>query len=440
MAIMAQHNNSDSSHPLRSLALPVYAPAALFSTAAGMVSAVLVLTALSIGFSDSGSSALAGFLGLLAILLSPLAGNLIVRIGDRRALLYGGALAIFSLLFMFAAATQADGTHRFFFVVAIFIFGISSTIWMLARQAYVAESVPLAWRARALSTLGGMNRIGALIGPMVTTALITVWWIGSIYAAAVILLVFACILVLRFLVPTQVQARQNVKRALRHEKAAASSEKTGGEHYASGEAKKKPARVPSARATLIMGITMNGTALLRASFPIIIPLWGTHLNASETLITSTFAATAFLDTIMFLVVGGLMDRYGRHAAILPSLTIMPLGIVIMICWPSTVGFVVGASILGFGNGFGAGTVMTVGADLSPRAAKASFLGIWQSIVNVGGALGPFLISGVTHIWGITAALWTVAILGLACAGWMILTIGSAYRLLGLNLRGEPLQK
>ena len=42
---------------------------------------------------------------------------------------------------------------------------LAGAVWGLARQAYLSEAVPLEMRARALSTLGGVQRIGSFIGP-----------------------------------------------------------------------------------------------------------------------------------------------------------------------------------------------------------------------------------------------------------------------------------
>lgn len=404
-----------SQHPLRALVLPVYTPAALFSTSAGVVSSVLVLSALYVGFSEASASAIAGLMGIIAVVFSPPTGRVIVRIGDRRALLLAGCFGTLAAAAIFAVMmTAGGGISRVLFIAAIVALGLASNVWQLARQAYVAQSVPAMWRARALSTLGGMNRVGSLVGPLISTSVVALWWLGGAYAASIILLVAATFIVARFLVD--------------------------GDGRPSTSVSVSESRVPSQAATVIMGVTMNGVAILRAIFPVVIPLWGTFLGASETLITSTFAATALLDTVMFMLAGGLMDRWGRHAAIGPTLLIMPLGLIVMALFHNIPGYIVGAVILGFGNGFGAGTVMTVGADLSPQTAKASFLGIWQSIVNIGGAAGPFIVSGLTHAFGIESALWVIAAMGLGCAAWMFLTIRRAYSYLGRDLRGLPLER
>ena len=49
--------------------------------------------------------------------------------------------------------------------IAIAATGVAGAVWGLARQAYLSEAVPIEMRARALSTLGGVQRIGSFIGP-----------------------------------------------------------------------------------------------------------------------------------------------------------------------------------------------------------------------------------------------------------------------------------
>ncbi|HBX81030.1 MAG TPA: MFS transporter, partial [Propionibacteriaceae bacterium] len=51
----------------------------------------------------------------------------------------------------------------------------------LARQAYVTDVVPLEMRARALSTLGGVFRIGAFIGPILGAAVVSAFDLKAAY-------------------------------------------------------------------------------------------------------------------------------------------------------------------------------------------------------------------------------------------------------------------
>ena len=83
--------------------------------------------------------------------------------------------------------------------------------------------------------------------------------------------------------------------------------------------------------------------------------------------------------------------------------------------------------------------MTTGADLSPTHRRADFLGIWAAIVKTGTAAGPFIAAGMTHWVGVSGALWATALIGVAGAVWLAALITPAYRRLGIDLKGRPLE-
>ena len=45
-------------------------------------------------------------------------------------------------------------------------------MWGLARQSYVIDAVPAAMRARALSAMAGLSRLGFLLGPFLGAAVV----------------------------------------------------------------------------------------------------------------------------------------------------------------------------------------------------------------------------------------------------------------------------
>lgn len=428
---------------LRPLVLPVFTPALVYSIGIGSLKPVLLLTALSLGFSHAASSAVVGTFGIVGVFAAPILGRIITRTGDRVALLAGGAASIVAMGMSIAALLgHAVAPHlaRPAFVLALIVLSIGANIWSLGRQAYVAEHVPASWRARGMSTLGGMNRVGELVGPLFSTLLLSLWFMGAIYAFGILTTAIALIFITVFLAPDtptrttsgEAQAREKTAAEARH------TMKPAAQAVPQDARSQKEKVVPSPFATVVMGVGLNALAVLRANRDVIVPLWGTHLGVDPTIITATFAISALIDTIMFVVVGGMMDRYGRLAALIPSMTIMPAGIVVMLAWQSFPGFIVGAIILGFGNGFGAGVVMTTGADLSPERERAKFLGWWQAIMNVGNASGPFIASEMTHLLGTAASLWATAGIGIAGITWIVLLIRPAYRHLGIDLRGRRL--
>ncbi|MCF2706554.1 MFS transporter [Arcanobacterium haemolyticum] len=422
-------------NPLRPLALPVYIPALIYAIGDGAIKPVIVLAALSIGFTDAGSSAVVGLFGLVGVFTAPPLGRLISRIGDRKALVGAGIVTIGAIILSLASLIVGNAHPAFArssFIISLVIIAIGANIWALGRQAYVAEHVDASWRARGLSTLGGMTRLGDLVGPGFSTLLIGMWFLGSVFWLALIMTAISTLMVVVFLVPpAEKESAVDILATEENPSAPAS------QAPAITEAP-RPTVVRSVFATVVMGIGLNAIAILRANRNVIVPLWGAFLGVDETVITATFAISALVDSIMFFAVGGLMDRHGRLAALIPSLLVMPAGIVTMLLWQDVVGFVVGACILGIGNGFGAGVVMTTGADLSPTVNRATFLGLWQAIVNIGTAAGPFIASGMTHVLGVGASLWATAGIGVAGALWLTLLIRSAYERLGIDLRGRPL--
>jgi MFS family permease len=118
---------------------------------------------------------------------------------------------------------------------------------------------------------------------------------------------------------------------------------------------------------------------------------------------------------MFFFAGWLMDKYGRKFAIVPCFAIQGIGMALV---PFTMGFsglALATVIIGFGNGLGSGTMMTLGADLSPDESRGEFLGVWRLIGDVGFTGGPLLVGAVADLFILSSAIWVVAGSGLTAA-------------------------
>jgi sugar phosphate permease len=74
-----------------------------------------------------------------------------------------------------------------------------------------------------------------------------------------------------------------------------------------------------------------------------------------------------------------------------------------------------ALVLGAGNGWGTGVIMTLGADLAPDKGRAVFLGAWSLLQDVGGLLGPVLVAAGAAI-ALPVGLFTVGGVGAAATG------------------------
>jgi MFS family permease len=86
-----------------------------------------------------------------------------------------------------------------------------------------------------------------------------------------------------------------------------------------------------------------------------------------------------------------------------------------------------ASVIGIGNGLGSGTMMTLGADLSPSHAREEFLGIWWLIGDVGGISGPVVVGGVAELFVLQTAIWVVSGVGLLAAATFLFLVPETLR-------------
>ena len=98
---------------------------------------------------------------------------------------------------------------------------------------------------------------------------------------------------------------------------------------------------------------------------------------------------------------------------MPSFLIQAVGIASI---PLTDGFTslaAVATLIGFGNGIGSGTMLTLGSDLAPDNARAEFLGVWRFIGDSGNVGSPLLVGPTADLMGLTAAPFAMASVGVA---------------------------
>jgi MFS family permease len=143
-----------------------------------------------------------------------------------------------------------------------------------------------------------------------------------------------------------------------------------------------------------VGVGQLFAQMVRSGRDVLIPLYGSDILGLEVAAIGWISSLASaVDMLLFYPVGIVMDRYGRKYVIVPSFLVQGVGLGLI---PLTGGFsslaVVGG-LIGFGNGLGSGTMMTLGADLSPEKGRGEFLGIWRLIGDVGFTVGP-LVAGM----------------------------------------------
>jgi MFS family permease len=378
---------------LRSVAAAAYGPAALFGLSEGAVLPVVALSAIDRGASTSTAALITALLGVGSLAANIPAGVLATRIGERRSMLLAAAIMVVGVLTCLADLGRGPRS-LLLYGFGILLIGAASAVYSLARQSYLTEIVPLHMRARALSTLGGSMRVGMFLGPFAGAAVMQVAGLPGAYYVSLAAIVAAGVLVFR--VPDlEVTAA---------DRADASAVTTRG-------MLKQRWRV---YATLGAGILL--LSAIRQTRQTVVPLWAAHLGLSPTTSSIIYGVAGAIDALTFYPAGKVMDRYGRRWVAVPATLVLGVSFVVMPFAGGAVSLTVAAMVMGFGNGIGSGIVMTLGADVSPRVGRPTHLGIWNELADIGGGVGPLILSAVTALAGLGAGIVASGLVGFAAAG------------------------
>lgn len=369
---------------LRDIALAAYGPSLLGGFGVGAVTPVLPLVALDLGATQA-QAGLVVTLIMAGSLCASLPGSVLTaRIGERSALV-GSALTDAAMLALMAWAPSLQVLG-----VAALVLGVGQVVFGLARQTYLTEAIPVRLRARALSTLGGVLRVGMFLGPLAGAGVILWWGRTAVSVMAVALLLAAAVLAWRLppLPDDRVRCR------------------TTDVHLRDVVRTHRPFF-----ATLGVGIAL--LMAVRGTRIVVLPLWAHHLGLSDAATSLVVAVSWGIDTLLFYPGGWIMDRYGRRAAAIPTTFGMALAFALL---PLTTGFwgVLAVGVLvALGNGFGSGIVMTISADASPDVGRPQFLGAARFLGDLGAAGGPTVVSLLTGLASLAVGVGAVSVLAVA---------------------------
>lgn len=373
---------ADPEFSLRRIAVPAYGPTLLFGIGEGAVLPVLALTARDLGASVPTAAFVMTVLALASLIFNLPASIITDRFGERWSIV-GAALVGVVAAGMFALAQSLP----LLFVGAVLL-GTSEAVFMLARQKYLTEAVPIRLRARALSTLGGVYRIGVFVGPFLGAGVIALWGMRASYLVCVAALLAAFLMSI-FL--------PDVGSAVR-----ASAEHTTMRKVA----------VDHRRVLLTVGFGVLLVALVRAARQAVIPLWADHLGLDAQTASTIYGLSGGVDMLVFYPAGKIMDTFGRRWVTVPSMLVMGVSFLLIPLTSGAVTFTLVACLLGFGNGIGSGMIMTLGADFSPDVGRAQFLGLWRTVSDLGKVSGPAVLSALTAAWALPVAVGGVGLAGL----------------------------
>lgn len=383
--------SGEPSFRLRGIALPAFGPTALAGVAQGAVLPVLALRARGLGASVGFAALVVGLLGIGQLVAALPAGSLVSRVGERRALI---AAAVAD-----AVAMAGGGLAPRLWVLCLTtsLAGMTAAVFNLARQGYVTDAVPVGMRARALSTLGGVGRIGLFIGPFLGAAAVHQWGTRGAYAVGLVAALAALGLLL-------------VVRDL-----------TAG-HETAGEAATRASVwsvLQAHRHTLAtLGVGVLVIAAARAARNSLLPLWAESIGLSAADTSLVFGLAGAVDMLLFYPAGGVMDRFGRVWIAVPTVVVLGVGMMALPLTGSMLTLTLVAVLLAVGNGIGSGVVMTLGADAAPVRERPQFLGGWRLCADFGATIGPLLVTVITLVAPLAAACVALGALSVVGGGWL----------------------
>lgn len=393
----ARHVSSQTSEfSLRKIAVAAFGPSVLFGIGEGAIYPIIALTARELGASLALAGLIVALLGIGSLINNIPAALATARWGERRAMVGAAILSAIGLLACLFAQNVAV------LALGVLIIGMANSVFMLARQTYLTEAVPINMRARALSTLGGTSRIGLFIGPFAGAGLMHFIGLPGAYIVAIVAMAGAG--ALAFFVPDLVA-----------------------KPHSSGDSSRptstlndmNPGMLSIARAHaktyMTLGLGCVLVMAIRSCRQVVIPLWAVHIGIDATTTALVYGLMGAVDMLLFYPAGKLMDHKGRLYIALPSMLIMGSMLVLLPFAESLTAFIIVSMVLGFGNGIGSGLIMTIGADASPAHGRRLFLGLWRLLADIGGSGGPLLLSGITAAVSLGAAITTIGGLGFAAA-------------------------
>lgn len=370
---------------LRSLIPSVYLPTFLFSVGQGAVIPIVPLFAGELGASVALASLTVGMRGIGTMLMDLPGGILESKLGDKFVMIAGTTIV------GIVAVGASLSTSPFQLALLMLLMGGGWSFWLLARLAYVSEMVPSHQRGRVLSVVGGTNRIGNFVGPLIGGFVGHEYGLESVFYVQAVLGLAS---VVAMSLTINAANRTSRSEAASIYGAFASLLKA---HY---------------KIFATAGFAVIMLQLLRQARQVFLPLWGKSIGLDVADIGIAFSISTAVDMALFYPAGHVMDRWGRKWVAVPSLVVLSVSVALI---PLADGFgllALVAMLSGLGNGIGAGIAMTLGADFAPDDARGEFLGLWRFVGDVGTAGGPLLIGALAGLASLSAASAVVAGFGL----------------------------
>ncbi len=373
----------------RPLLFSVYVPTLILAFCQGLLLPVLPLYVRSFAVSY-------GLVGLvlagqgIGMLVGDLpAGILLGRLGKKRSMLIGVAGVALANLGLFLS-----GSLALVFLLR-FATGMCAAMWNLARHAYLVSNAPLGRRGRAIAGFGGTVRVGTFVGPAAGGTLARLLGFRLPFLAFALMAGVALAVLALSVAKDHAESGKSLSpqwRNMLH---------VFREH---------------SRQLITGGSGQFLAQAIRVGRTIILPLYAAEaIGLDVQSVGLMLSVSSFVDMLMFYPAGMIMDRFGRKYAIIPCFLIQAMGMAFVPLTGSFLGLLFVAVFIGFGNGLGSGTMMTLGGDLAPPGNVGEFLGLWRLFGDGGQVGSPLAVGAVAQLFGLAASSLLLSAIGFLSA-------------------------
>ena len=140
----------------------------------------------------------------------------------------------------------------------------------------------------------------------------------------------------------------------------------------------------------------------------VIPMVALNLGMSPAMVGSVVGAGFLVDASFFWVAGIVNDRVGRRCTAVPVALLTAVAYSLLAVVSTVPWFIVSVLFFGVADTLGAGVLLTLIADVSPREGGSLFFGALGTMKDSGTVIGPLMIGFLMHHHSVSAACLALA--------------------------------
>jgi MFS family permease len=366
------------------LVFDVYIPSTLAAIARGAMITTIPLYLISLGYSSTYVGIGTAAIAIGNLILDLPAGKLAKKIGERKLMIISLILSSFAVLMIYL--------ESYLVIFLAMLYGAGRSLWLFSRRYVISYYLEYEVRGRASALIGASERLGTFLGPSLAATILSFSSYDEVFLVCFIITLIASLLnVASSLIRVELEEKTSKQEEIK-------------------------LNLSSLLSLLSMQILIQG---IRSSRTILLPLVGKYLlSLKDNEVALAISLSGFLDVISSYPSGYIMDRKGRHVNALISFSIVAVGFVLLALSYDQISFFFASMIIGLGNGFGSGLLITIGGDISNKMGKekgVSFLAFWQFIGDSGSAAFPSLIGSLAELASISILSISISVISLYIA-------------------------